>query len=86
MKTLVSTLAVAMMATAYGQNPREELLGIEWVTVRDAGNPAGAHGKGSVTYEYRIMKYELTNAQYVTFANTVWPDGGSGTTDVVRDG
>ncbi len=47
---------------------------IDWVTVGDLDNdwdvqPQGAFGK--VTYEYRISKHEVTNAQYVDFLNDV---------------
>lgn len=42
---------------------------LEWVTVSDAGNAADSTGYGSVSYEYQIMKYEVTNAQYAEFLN-----------------
>jgi len=45
---------------------------IDWVTVGDAGNAADTRydyppGYGAVGYEYRIGKYEITNAQYREF-------------------
>jgi sulfatase modifying factor 1 len=43
---------------------------IDWVTVGNAGNAADpTTGYGAVNYEYRIGKYEVTNAQYVAFLN-----------------
>jgi formylglycine-generating enzyme len=42
---------------------------IETVLVGDPGNAAQAIGFGSVDYEYRIGKYEVTNDQYVEFLN-----------------
>lgn len=45
---------------------------MDWTTVGDAGNPADpTTGLGSVGYEYRIGTYEVTNAQYVAFLNSV---------------
>ncbi len=43
---------------------------IDWVTVGNAGNSADPlTGYGAVGYEYRIGKYEVTNAQYGAFLN-----------------
>lgn len=44
---------------------------IDWVNVGNPGNPADATGYGAVPYEYRIGKYEITNAQYTEFLNAV---------------
>ena len=56
---------------------------IDWVTVGDPGNfpdflpmtccgdSTGSSGYGTVTDEYRIGKYEVTNAQYAEFLNAV---------------
>jgi sulfatase modifying factor 1 len=51
---------------------------MEWVTVGDPGNAADTAvmndhttGYGSVSYAYRISKYEVTNAQYAEFLNAV---------------
>ncbi|NBV47181.1 MAG: PEP-CTERM sorting domain-containing protein [Planctomycetia bacterium] len=52
---------------------------IDWVTVGDPGNAADTTGDpnpaGAVADEFRIMKYEWTNSQYVEFLNAVDPDG-----------
>jgi sulfatase modifying factor 1 len=54
---------------------------IDWVTVGDAGNEADTAGlpnpAGGVAYEYRIMRYEWTNSQYVAYLNAVDPDGSN---------
>lgn len=52
--------------------------GIEWVTVGNAGNSGfdrenpipGMMGRGSVPYEFRIGKTEVTTAQWLEFYNT----------------
>lgn len=44
---------------------------IELVPVGDPGNPADANGFGSVDYEYRIGRYEITIEQYCAFLNQV---------------
>lgn len=44
---------------------------VDFVTVGDAGNPADANGFGSVDYEYRIGRYEITIEQYCVFLNHV---------------
>jgi len=59
---------------------------IDWLTVGDPGNAGdtqvmtccgdsiGTSGYGAVPYEYRIGKYEVTNAQYTEFLNAVADD------------
>jgi formylglycine-generating enzyme required for sulfatase activity len=50
----------------------------DWVTVGNEGNPAEVFsGFGSVGYGYAIGKYEVTNAQYTEFLNTVDPIGAN---------
>jgi sulfatase modifying factor 1 len=48
---------------------------MEFVDVLDAGNAADTTGSpdpaGAVAYEYKIGKYEVTNAQYAAFLNAV---------------
>jgi sulfatase modifying factor 1 len=52
-----------------------QLAFIDWVEVGDPGNPADtaancfADSCGSVSYEYYISTYEVTNAQYAEFLN-----------------
>ena len=45
------------------------------VTVGNPGNANDVTGFGAVPYEFRIMAYEWTNTQYVTFLNSVDPEG-----------
>ena len=42
-----------------------------WVPVGDPGNAPDDTGWGRVDYVYRIGKYEVTNAQYITFLSAV---------------
>jgi len=44
-------------------------LRIEMVRVGEPGNPPDSNGFGSVSYEYRIGKYEITIEQYCAFLN-----------------
>lgn len=44
---------------------------MEFVSVGNPGNAADSTGYGAVGYEYRIGKYEVTNAQYCQFLNAV---------------
>ena len=44
---------------------------IDWVTVGGAGNADDTTGYGGVATDYRIAKYEVTNAQYAEFLNAV---------------
>jgi formylglycine-generating enzyme required for sulfatase activity len=64
----------------YDQYDTEGRLIVETVPVGDPGNPnEKITGKGAVNYDYRITKYEITNAQWAHFLNCVDPDGmGSG--------
>jgi formylglycine-generating enzyme required for sulfatase activity len=51
----------------------------QWATITDAGNPAyggGPNGelagRGSVGYDYRISRLELTSGQFLEFVNSAW--------------
>jgi hypothetical protein len=71
-------LALAVLLFAF---PAHAVVNIEWVTVGDPSwladlrtNFCGANenkGCGAVFYEYKISKYETTNAQYTEFLNAV---------------
>ncbi len=71
MKLTYAMIALCLATAASAQ------VEIEWVTVGNAGNPAdplnsgAVPGIGSVSYEYRIGKYEVTNDQYAAFLNSV---------------
>jgi formylglycine-generating enzyme required for sulfatase activity len=65
--------AVGLLAIAAGwlaMSPARAVT-IDWVTVGDAGNAADTTGYGSVSYDYRIGKYEITISQYSAFLNAV---------------
>ena len=49
--------------------PASATVTIDYVTIGDVGNAADTTGYGAVAYEYRIGKYEVTNAQYAEFLN-----------------
>ena len=51
---------------------------IEYATIGDAGNDADTTGYGAVAYEYRIGKYEVTNAQYAEFLNAKGQSNANG--------
>jgi formylglycine-generating enzyme required for sulfatase activity len=44
---------------------------MDMVTVGNPGNADDATGYGSVAYDYRIGKYEVTNGQYCEFLNSI---------------
>jgi autotransporter-associated beta strand protein len=51
---------------------RYGLINMDYVTVGNPGNPADpTTGYGAVSYDYKIGKYEVTNAQYAEFLNAV---------------
>jgi formylglycine-generating enzyme required for sulfatase activity len=63
-KLLTSAAIAALITSAYGS------VTIDWVTVGNSGNAADpTTGYGAVGYEYKIGKYEVTNAQYAEFLN-----------------
>jgi len=73
MKTVTLVAAAALFAPSAFAQP----VVMEWVTVGNAGNAADplnsgdVPGIGAVDYEYRIGKFEVTNAQYAAFLNAV---------------
>jgi len=70
-------LCVIAAAVVTGFAASASAVNIDWVTVGNAGNAAdpfnsvNVPGIGAVSYEYRIGKYEVTNAQYAEFLNAV---------------
>ncbi len=72
-RPLATLVAVTLLATA------SQAVTIETVPVGNPGNDPDdevmltdfTSGYGRVDYEYRIGKYEVTNAQYVEFLNAV---------------
>ena len=74
--TLFSALAGSLLFTAVAH-----AVTIDTVPIGNPGNPADTRynpsGVGSVDYNFRIGKYEVTNAQYVEFLNGVDPTGAN---------
>jgi formylglycine-generating enzyme required for sulfatase activity len=81
METSISMLVAVTLtsATAFGQV--DPLSGIDFVTITAPGNAAWAGngsaqdqavGRGSVGYEYRIGKFEVTTSQWAEFMNAAF--------------
>jgi formylglycine-generating enzyme required for sulfatase activity len=70
---LTTTIAAAtILVFAALTNTASATVTFDWATVGNAGNAADqTTGRGAVDYEYRISKYEVTNAQYAEFLNAV---------------
>lgn len=80
-RRLIGTACVALAGV--GLAASAGAVQIDFVTVRDTGNPgddvamtccdssAGTSGYGAVDYVYRIGTYEITTAQYAEFLNAV---------------
>jgi len=69
---------VSLLAVLVGSScPASAEVTFEWVAVGNAGNGAdplnsgSVPGIGSVTYNYRIAKHEVTHEQYAEFLNAV---------------
>ena len=81
--TTLSLLLIAAATPAHAQTITTEY-GIEFCTVGAVGNapvppppPGGSPlspsiGRGTVNYEYRIGRYEVTTAQFLEFANVAY--------------
>jgi len=67
---LVVCVVVALVALA-GAWAQAAPITIPTVTVGNPGNTADGTGYGAVAYEYKIGKYEVTNAEYCEFLNGV---------------
>jgi formylglycine-generating enzyme len=79
LKTAQLGFAVSLVLGTYSAAPA---IDIETILVGNIGNVAdtrfmndGTTGYGSVAYEYRIGKYEVTNDQFAAFLNSVASNG-----------
>ena len=73
-KNMAIALSAIVTLVFFAQADAVQAITIEWATVGDLGNAADTTSFGpfgSVDYEYRISKHEVTNAQYVEFLNAV---------------
>ena len=74
-KTLLCSSLLVLVLSAIGT---ARSVTIDMVTVGNPGNPDDDYENnpvGSVSYVYRIGKYEVTNPQYASFLNAVDPAG-----------
>ncbi len=74
----VAVLAVSAMADTFGTGDNQ--FTIDFVTIGNAGNAAdtgGIPGSGSVGYNYRIAKYEITNSQWNKFISAAGAPTGN---------
>lgn len=65
-KVCVVTAALALLGFGIAA---QAAITIDTVTVGNAGNTADTTGYGSVGYDYKIGKYEVTAGQYTAFLN-----------------
>jgi formylglycine-generating enzyme required for sulfatase activity len=72
----VGVWAVTIVVLVMLSQPAHAVVIFDWATVGNAGNAADPlTGFGAMNKEYRISRYEVTNAQYVEFLNAVDPTG-----------
>jgi len=76
-------VAVALLAAcSVATSARAQSDGFDWVTITDVGNDPYAapepwrytSGRGSVDYEYRISRLEVTTEQWLPFVRLFWQD------------
>jgi formylglycine-generating enzyme required for sulfatase activity len=80
MKARVLAVIVCVMAVVnFASADTIRGIGMDFVTIGNAGNAADNTGMGSVGYNYRIGKYETTNSQWNTFTAAAGaPTGNDG--------
>ena len=64
------SLCLTFFTAFYAFTSAASAVTIDWVTVGDPGNACDTQPQGcfgAVSYEYRIGKFEVTNAQYADF-------------------
>jgi formylglycine-generating enzyme required for sulfatase activity len=78
MKTTTSAAGLLIAASLFSSIACASVT-MDWVTVGNAGNaPDPLTGFGAVDYEYKIGKYEVTNAQYGAFLNAKGQSNSNG--------
>jgi sulfatase modifying factor 1 len=77
MKTTTSAAGLLIAASVFSSIASASVT-IDWVTVGNPGNAADTTGYGAVNYEYKIGKYEVTNAQYGEFLNAKGQSNSNG--------
>lgn len=71
MKSTAKMLAAVLLPLAGSVGISQATVVVDMVTVGNPGNSADTTGYGAVNYTYQIGKYEISNAQYAEFLNTV---------------
>jgi sulfatase modifying factor 1 len=80
LRAFAGCIAAMVALCASAANAEVLLVGgtnVNFVTVEAAGNAANTNGRGAVGYDFNIQEMEVTNAQYVTFLNSVDPTGSN---------
>lgn len=75
----VRVLAIVVLFAVANIAPADMVRGIDmdFLTIGNAGNAADSTGYGAVDYDYRIGKYEVTNAQWNAFIAAAGASTGS---------
>ena len=71
MKDLFPGFLALLFAGLTTASHAQPLVGVDTVLIGNSGNSAHWTGKGSVGYDYRMGKYEVTIGQYPMFLNSV---------------
>ena len=69
--TRTSVLFLLLLVALAARPAQADLVTFDWALVGNPGNAAAFGVYGGVDYDYRIGRYEVTNAQYATFLNAV---------------
>jgi formylglycine-generating enzyme required for sulfatase activity len=82
MRKIIAVMVCVMVAVNFASADIIREINIDFVTIGNAGNAAdtgGTPGCGAVSYNYRIGKYEVTNAQWDSFTAAAGaPTGNNG--------
>jgi formylglycine-generating enzyme required for sulfatase activity len=76
MKYTILVVMVLVMANVASATVVQGI-NIDFVTIGNAGNAADSTGFGAVGYDYRIGKYEITNAQWDAFVSAAGEPSGN---------
>jgi formylglycine-generating enzyme required for sulfatase activity/predicted small secreted protein len=77
--TICLAVVCVMAAVNFASADTIRGIGMDFVSIGNAGNTADTTGYGAVSYSYRIGEYEVTNAQWNTFTAAAGaPTGNDG--------
>lgn len=71
MKNTAKMLAAVLLSYVGGLGVTHATVVLDMVTVGNVGNSADSNGYGAVGYSYQIGTYEVSNAEYAEFLNSV---------------